>query len=133
MNILKKSSISNIILLISLAVVITACTSVQVLTVKTNRDYNKVWKACLDSLSDLSFSPNSTDKASGLIIAGRAQLGSHNRESHLNIQVSKDSGSTTVVVKFIPPPGTVGGNDIAEYYVKALKKRIPDLKTIITN
>ncbi len=123
-TIVKKSSIFTVI---TILLIITGCASVQVSSVKTSGDYNKVWKACIDSLSDVRFSASSTDPVSGLIIADQAVLGGHGTVSRLNIQVSKESGSTIVVVKFVPPPGTMGGGGIVGKYVEALKQRIPDL------
>jgi hypothetical protein len=112
---------------------ISSCASVQVATVKSNSNYKKVWKACLDSLSDVRYSASSTDSASGLIIADQAVVSGHGTVSRLNINLSKESNGVVVVVKFVPPPGTIGGQGTADAYVEALKKRLPDLKTIVSN
>ena len=109
MSMSKKSSLSTIVAIILFAIMVTGCSSVQMTTVKTKRDYKKVWNACLDSLADIRFSASSTDPASGLIIADQAVVGGKGTVSRLNIRLSKASGTTTVVVKFVPPPGTVGG------------------------
>jgi hypothetical protein len=109
----------------------TSCASVQLATVKTNNNYKKVWKACLDSLADVQFSASSTDYASGLIIADQAVVSGHGTVSRMNIQVSKESEGIIVTVKFVPPPFTIGGQGTTDAYVEALKKRLPDLKTIV--
>ncbi len=35
---------------------------------------------------------------------------------------------TEVSVNFVPPPGTIGGQGIADSYVAAVKRRIPDIE-----
>ena len=110
---------------------ITSCATAQTATLISNQNYKKVWKACLDSLVDVRFSVSSTDTTSGLIIADQAVVGGHGTVSRLNIQVSKESNGTTVTVTFVPPPGTMGGGTITDNYVKALKKRIPDIVPVV--
>lgn len=48
--------------------------------------------------------------------------------SRLNIMVERVATGTEVSVNFVPPPGTIGGQDITGNYVKAVKKRLPDVE-----
>ena len=117
--------------LIALAASISACATVQQTTVRTKDNYQKVWNACVDVVADVQYSVSSTDPTSGLIIADQAVLGGHGQVSRLNIRLFKALTGTDVTVKFIPPPGTIGGGGTAERYVTALKQRIPDLESVI--
>lgn len=125
-------TISFLVLLLLIVFSVISCASVQVVSAKTNNKFDKVWKACLDSLSDVQFSATSTDKASGLIIADQAVVSGHGTVSRLNISLSKESKGIIVTVRFVPPPLTVGGQGIADAYVEALKQRLPDLKTVVS-
>ncbi|HEY3307721.1 MAG TPA: hypothetical protein VGJ93_04655 [Desulfuromonadaceae bacterium] len=126
------SNVLRVLALVALAACISACASVQQTTVRTkNDDYKKVWNACVDSVADVQFSVSSTDSTSGLIIADQAVMGGHGTVSRLNIQLFKALTSTDVSVKFIPPPGTIGGGGTAERFVAALKQRIPDLEPVV--
>jgi hypothetical protein len=109
----------------------TSCATVQQATVKTNNNYKKAWKSCLDSLADVQFSASSTDYTAGLIVADQAVVSGHGTVSRMNIQLSKESKGIIVTIKFVPPPFTVGGQGTTDAYVEALKKRLPDLKTIV--
>ena len=117
--------------LLLLAIGLSACSSVQQATVRTNHDYKKVWDACVDTVPDVQFSVSSTDSSAGLIIADQPVFGGHGEVSRLNIRLFKALTSTDVSVKFIPPPGTIGGGGTAERYVDALKQRIPDLESVV--
>jgi hypothetical protein len=104
-----------------------SCASTQQSMGRTKAGFDEVWKACIDSLSDVRFSASSTDPKTGLIIADSAVVGGGGAVSRLNIMVSSGAGGTEVSVKFVPPFGTVGGYGTASDYIKALQKRIPDL------
>lgn len=65
---------------------------------------------------------------SGLIVADQAVVSGHGTVSRLNIMLTKSADGVSVNVKFVPPPGTIGGYDIVDNYVKALKERIPDIE-----
>jgi len=121
----------RVVVLVVLAACISACTGVQQATVRTKDDYQKVWNACVDATADVQFSVSSTDPTSGMIIADQAVMGGHGSVSRLNIRLFKALTSTDVSVKFIPPPGTIGGGSTAERYVAALKQRIPDLEPVV--
>ena len=125
------SNVLRVLVLVVLAACISACSSVQQSTVRTKDDYQKVWNACVDVVADVQFSVSSTDPTSGLIIADQAVFGGHGQVSRLNIRLFKALTSTDVTVKFIPPPGTIGGGSTAERYVAALKQRIPDLEPVV--
>ena len=112
---------------------LSACASIQSSTVKTKSDYNKAWSACLDAVTDVQFSVSSTDPTSGLIIADQPVMGGHGQVSRLNIRLNKDMAGTVIFVKFVPPPGTIGGGGTAEKYVNALKERFPDLEPVVIN
>lgn len=125
------SNLLRVLILVALAAYISACASVQQSTMRTKDDYQKVWNACVDVVADVQFSVSSTDPTSGLIIADQAVFGGKGQVSRLNIRLFKALTSTDVSVKFIPPPGTIGGGGTAERYVTALKKRIPDLEPVV--
>ena len=107
-----------------------ACASVQVSTVKSKTSYNKMWNACISSLSEVRFAASFTDKSAGLIVADQGVVAGQGATVKLNIQLFKGAGVTTVTVKFIPSPGLIGGFDIVDEYVKALKSRVPDAEVI---
>ena len=104
------------------------CAGVQQSVVKSKASYESIWKACIDSLSDVKFSASSTDMGTGLIIADQAVIGGSGTVSRLNIMLTKSADGVSVNVKFVPPPGTIGGGGIVDAYVKALKERIPDIE-----
>jgi hypothetical protein len=133
MAVVKKLNKLSIIVIIMFTILITGCATVQTSQLTTRSDYKKVWNACIDSLPDVRFSVSSTDAASGLIIADQAVVSGHGTVSRLNIRVSRGSGNTIVVVKYVPPPGTIGGYGTADRYVAALKQKIPDLEPMIDN
>lgn len=111
-----------------LCVSFVGCAGVQQLVVKSNSSYESVWRASIDSLSDVRFSASSTDMGSGLIVADQAVVGGKGTVSRLNIMLTKSAGGVSVSVKFVPPFGTIGGGGTADAYVKALKERIPDIE-----
>ncbi len=131
MSVSKNLFKSTFIVIFISVILITGCSSVQTSTLKTGSDYKKVWNACLDSLADIRFSASSTDSSSGLIIADQAVVGGKGTVSRLNIRISSESGRTIVAVKYVPPPGTIGGGGTVDRFVAALKQRIPDIEPVI--
>ena len=130
-HIIPAHMVKQILLAFTVLACLVGCTSVSQLAVKTKAPRDKVWQACIDSMPDLNYAVTSTDPSSGLLI-GEMQIAlSHGKSSRLNVSVSRDSDDTTVVVRFIPPPGAVGGGDTAERYVAALKKRIPNIEAVV--
>jgi len=121
-----KKTIMNVVVFASLLLGLMARASLQVATISTKTDFDKLWNVCIDSLSDVSFAASSTDKASGLIIADQGVFMGEGKVVRLNIQIAKAEGENIVTVKFIPSPGLIGGSGIAENYAKALKSRLPD-------
>lgn len=113
---------------LALTVFVFSCASTQQSLVRSKTSYDKVWKACLDSLFDVRFSATSADPKTGFIIADQAVVGGSGTVSRLNIMVTRVSDSTEVSVSFVPPPGTIGGHNIVDNYVTAVKKRIPDIE-----
>ena len=111
-----------------LCVSFAGCAGVQQSVVKSKASYESIWKACIDSLSDVQYSASSTDMATGLIVADQAVIGGGGKVSRLNIMLTKSADGVSVSVKFIPPPGTIGGGGTVDEYVKALKERIPDIE-----
>ena len=111
-----------------LCVSFVGCAGVQQSVVKSKASYESIWKACIDSLSDVQYSASSTDMATGLIVADQAVIGGGGKVSRLNIMLTKSADGVSVSVKFIPPPGTIGGGGTVDEYVKALKERIPDIE-----
>ena len=118
----------GIALIALLCVSFVGCAGVQQSVVKSKSSYELIWKACIDSLSDVEFSASSTDMGSGLIIADQAVIGGGGTVSRLNIMLTKSADGVSVNVKFVPPPGTMGGGGTVDEYVKALKERIPDIE-----
>jgi hypothetical protein len=82
----------------------------------------------VDSLLDVRFSATSADPKTGLIVGEQAVVGGHGTVSRLSIMVTRVGDTTEVSVNFVPPPGTVGGGGTADGYVKAVKKRVPDVE-----
>ena len=117
-----------IVAVMFLAVMLVGCAGVQQAVVKSKSNYELIWKACIDSLSDVQFSVSSTDTVSGLIIADQAVVGGHGTVCRLNIMLTKSADGVSVNVKFVPPPGTMGGGGTVDAYIKALKERIPDIE-----
>jgi len=124
--------IIDVALVAMLCVLFIGCAKVQHSVVQSQSNYETIWKACIHSLSDVQFSASSTDMASGLIIADQAVYGGPGTVSRLNIMLTKLAGGVSVSVKFVPPPGTMGGGDIVDNYINALKKRIPDISVLQT-
>lgn len=122
----------DIVLVALLCVSFVGCAVVQQSVVKSKSSYESIWKACIDSLSDVRFSVSSTDMGSGLIVADQAVVSGSGTVSRLNIMLTKSADGVSVSVKFVPPPGTIGGGGIVDAYVKALKERIPDIEVLKT-
>jgi len=118
----------DIALVALLCILFVGCAEVQQSVVKSKSGYESIWKACIESLSDVRYSASSTDKGSGLIIADQAVVGGRGTVSRLNIMLTNSADGVSVSVKFVPPPGTVGGGSIVDHYVAALKERIPDIE-----
>jgi hypothetical protein len=118
----------NIVLITLLCVSSVGCAVVQQSVVKSKSSYESIWQACIVSLPDVRFSVTSTDKESGLIIADSAVFGGSGTVSRLNIMLTKSTNGVSVNVKFVPPFGTVGGGGTVDAYIKALRKRIPDIE-----
>ena len=78
-NIMKK--IIGIALVTLICILFVGCAEVKTTIVKSKSNYDLIWKACIDSVSDVQFSVSSTDPVSGLIIADQAVLGSHGKVS----------------------------------------------------
>jgi hypothetical protein len=78
-------------------------------------------------LIDVRFSASSADPKTGLIVADQAVVMGKGTVSRLNIIVARVTSGTEVSVNFVPPPGTIGGQNIAQNYVQAVKKRVPDV------
>jgi hypothetical protein len=123
---LRKTIEASIVALF--CVVVVGCATIQESTVSSKASYNTIWRACIDSLSDVRYSASSTDKTSGIIIADQAVFQGQGTVSRLNIMLEKTTSGVSVKVKFVPPPGTMGGGGTADSYIKALKKRIPDIQ-----
>jgi hypothetical protein len=120
--------ICNISLITLSALLLFACATVQQTSAFSKAGYDIIWKACIDSLSDVRFSASSTDKEGGLIIADQSVVMGEGSVARLNIMLTKSSGGTSIDVKFVPPPGSVGGFGIVDDYYAALRSRLPDIK-----
>ena len=114
--------------MVALAVFLVSCASTQQALLRSKTSYDEVWKACVDSLFDVQFSARSADPKTGLIVADQAVVMGRGTVSRLNITVTRVGDGTEVSVNFVPPPGMVGGQGIADSYVKAVKKQIPDIE-----
>ena len=117
-----------IALFVLICVSFVGCAEIQQSVIKSKSSYESIWKACINSVSDVGFSVSSTDMAGGLIIADQSVFGGHGTVSRLNILLTKSADGVSVSVKFIPPPGTMGGGSIVDDYIKALKGHIPDIE-----
>jgi hypothetical protein len=126
-NHVMKRMLINIAFTALLCGSLVGCSTVQQSVVRSQASYDSIWKACIDSLSDVRFSVSSTDKESGLIIADQGVVSGGGSVSRLNIMLTKSVDGVSVSVKFVPPPGTIGGWGNVDAYIKALKERIPDL------
>jgi len=116
------------ILLLAVAVSVASCAATKQYVLRSKASYDEVWKACVDSLFDVRFSASSADPKTGLIVADQAVVGGRGTVSRLNITVSRVGDSTEVGVNFVPPPGTIGGQNITDNYVKAVQRRVPDVE-----
>lgn len=117
---------------LALAVFVVSCASTQQALVRSKTSYDKVWKACLDSLFDVGYSYTSADPKTGLIIAGKAVILGEGTVARLNIMVTRVSDNTEVSVSYVPAPATIGGYGTVDKYVTAVKKRIPDIEVTKT-
>ncbi len=63
-----------------------------------------------------------------MIIADQAVVMGQGKVSRLNISLIDNKNNVSVVVKFVPPPGTIGGGDTVNNYIDALRTRIPDIR-----
>lgn len=116
-----------LIFISTVCLLLSACATVQTTTAQSKADYDTVWIACIDALANVRFSASSTDKTTGLIIADQAVVGGQGTVSRLNIMVQKTATGVSVNVKYIPPPGSIGGFGIVDDYYNALTARVPDL------
>jgi len=123
----SRSTLSTMLVLALAVFVAVSCASTQQYVLRSKASYDEVWKACVDSLFDVSFSASSADPKTGLIVADQAVVMGRGTVSRLNIMVTRVGDSTEVGVNFVPPPGTIGGQNITDNYVKAVKKRVPDI------
>lgn len=124
----SRSTLSTMLLLVVAVFVVAACASTQQYVLRSKASYDEVWKACVDSLFDVRFSASSADPKTGLIVADQAVVLGRGTVSRLNIMVTRVGDGTEVGVNFVPPPGTIGGQNITDDYVKAVKKRVPDVE-----
>jgi hypothetical protein len=122
-----------IIAVMVLAVMFIGCASTIQQVVRSNTNYNRVFKACMEATADVSYGISSSDSKVGLIVAEQAQFGNSAKVVKLNIMVSREGKMTEVRVNWVPPPGSVGGSGIVDKYIAALKKRIPDIKVSPSN
>ena len=116
------------------ALTLAACAAAhQQLAARTQAGLDEVYKACIDAVIDAHFGVTSSDPKTGLIVAEQAVYGGDGARVKLNIAVRRVGEVTEVSVSYVPPPiATVrlsaeGG---AETYVRALKKRIPDVEIV---
>jgi hypothetical protein len=98
-------------------------------TTKASRD--TVWQACIDAMADVNYQVTSSDKSSGLLIGEQSVVMGHGQVCRLSISVSEKAGATSVTVRWVPAPGTGGGGSTAKDYADALKKRVPDLESVV--
>jgi hypothetical protein len=117
--------------IVLLVLVVVSCASTQRSTFRSKTSYDEVWRACLDSLFDIQFSASSADPNTGLIVADQAVVLGRGTVARLNIIVTRLGEHVDVSVNFVPPPGTSGWYGIAEKYVTAVKRRIPDIEVRI--
>lgn len=115
------------------ALTLVACAATQQqLAARTQAGLGEVYKACIDAVIDAHFGVTSSDPKTGLIVAEQAVYGGDGTRVTLNIMVRRVGEVTEVRVSYVPPPATVrfrqeGG---AETYIRALKRRIPDVEIL---
>ncbi len=102
------------------------CAGVQQSVATSRVTYDLVSRACVEAISDIHYVLSAHDLVSGLIVARPALEG---EESYvkMNIRLTKTTAGVSVSVEFIPTSVTRGGSGVVETYMKALKKRLPDL------
>ena len=113
--------------ILALLFVVSSCASTKQYVLRSKANYDDVWRARIDSLFDVRFSASSADPKTGLIVADQAVVMGRGTVARLNITVTRVGDNTEVGVNFVPPPGTIGGQNITDNYVAAVKKRIPDV------
>jgi hypothetical protein len=106
-----------------------SCATTQQQLARTKAGFDEVYKACIDAVVDVRFGVSSSDPKTGLIVAEQQEV-FFGEQVKLNILVSRVGDATEVKVNYIPPPGTVGGGGTAEDYIRALKRRIPDVEIV---
>lgn len=100
------------------------------LTSRTN--YELVSRACVEAAADIQFKLSNTDLSKGLIVA-RSVLEGEESYSKLSVSLTKSDGGVSVAVRYDPVPGTMNRTGIVDAYVRALKKRLPDLAVATAN
>ena len=96
-------------------------------TANSKAPYEKVFQACIDAASDISYSVTTADKNSGFISAA---YGRGPSEIRLSINVRTSGSVTTVDANFIPPARTIGHPDykrMYQSYMDGLTRRVPDM------
>ena len=107
-----------------------SCAVIQESRVVSKSSYDEVWHACVTSFSDIGYSIINTDKKSGIVVAERGSILNSQTVTKLNIILKESANGVSVNVKYIPPPGMIGGGGTADLFITALRKRIPDIKIV---
>lgn len=102
------------------------CAGVQQSVVTSKTGYEYVSRACVEALSDIHYVLSAHDEVTGLIVARPGYEGNESY-SKMNVALARTADGVSVSVTYVPTSGTVGDGGVVDAYVKALKKRLPDL------
>lgn len=102
------------------------CAGVQQSVATSRTGYEYVSRACVDALSDIRYVLSAHDEVTGLIVARPGYEGNESY-SKMNVVLARTAAGVSVSVKYLPTSGTVGDGGVVDAYLKALKKRLPDL------
>lgn len=126
----RQTGTKLLVMMMGCLAVFGGCATTQVQLARTKSGFDEVYRACIDATSEIKFGVSSSDPKTGLIVAEQAVVLGQGTVSKLNVTVTRVGDGTEVRVSFVPPPLTVGGQGVVEDYLKALRKRVPDIQVV---
>lgn len=116
----------GLVLVALVGVATIGCAGARHSVVRSQTDFEIAYKFGVEALSDIGYLLSNTDMSSGLIV-GRPALEGKKAYSKIDVRLSKTADGVSISVDHLPESGTGGDRGVVEAYVRALKKRMPDI------
>lgn len=125
---IMKHITQTICILIAYTSFLVGCATTTSNTLSTSKDFESVFSACKQTATECGFGITSASATDGFISASQGVYSGQGSVVIMNIQVTRKTNASSVLISVVPPPGTVGNiKSIIDKFTTTLKGKIPDI------